>query len=289
MQANPLPAHAHPGTNVPAIVRGWEKEGRARVELLAPAEGLPIGSEFVVGLRPDPKHRTPIDFAFLNKQGLRVGGIVLLRRLRASEEGMSARAIEILKLKESDGASFVIQDAASCILPPLPGTAMVSEALVTMLSSAISARTLTEAIAKMVGNLDQPSLFGLPGLAYHGRTKAGEAVEVIVGGDAPMKGDELIARLLRECPKDVIKESRTSGTNREPWRLVPFFRAPIDPDRSSRMSALAANLAYGSAATPCWTPGIVVLRTISDHWSICDATPADDASARAQPLIELKA
>jgi len=275
------------GTNVPAIVRGWEKEGRARVELLAPAEGLPMGSEITVGVRAEVKGRTPHDFALLNKQGLRVGGIVLLRRLRQDEGGMTARAAEILVMRESDGAGFVIQDAASCILPPPPGTAMVNEGIVAMLSSAVAARSLTEGVAKVLPSLDQPIVFGLPGLAFIGKTRSGDPVEVIVGGDVPMQGNDLIARMLRECPKDVIKESRTSGTSREPWRLVPFFRAPIDPDRSSKMSAQAANLAYGSADEPRWTTGNVVLRAISNRWHICDASPADEPSGPAMALVDL--
>jgi len=275
------------GTNVPAMIRGWEKEGRARVELLAPAEGLPIGSEVTVGIRVETKGRPIHDFSHLNKQGLRVGGMVLLRRLRQDEEGTTARAAEILMLKEADGPAFVIQDAASCILPPPQGTAMVNEGIVAMLSSSIAARSLSEGLSKVLGGLEQPSLFGLPGLAFVGRTRGGEPVEVIVGGDQSMKGNDLIARMLRECPKDIIKESRTSGTSREPWRLIPFFRAPIDPDRSSKMSAQATNLAYGNADEPRWTTGNVVLRVIFEKWHICDASPADEPAVATLPLIDL--
>lgn len=276
------------GTNVPAIVRGWEKEGRAKVELLAPAEGLPMGSEITVGIRTEAKGRVPHDFTLLNKQGLRVGGIVLLRRLRQDSDAMTARAAEILIMRESDGAGFVIQDAASCILPPPPGTAMVNEGLVAMLSSAVVARTLTEGVAKVLPALDQPIVFGLPGLAFIGTARNGDHIEVIVGGDIQLEAKDLIARMLRECPKDIIKESRTSSsTTRQPWHLVPFFRAPIDPDRSSKMSAQAANLSYGTADAPKWTTGHVVLRAIANRWHICDASPADEPSGPAASLVDL--
>ena len=46
------------GTLVLAIVRGWEKEERAKVEFLAPAEGLPMGGEITVGVLTEVKGRT---------------------------------------------------------------------------------------------------------------------------------------------------------------------------------------------------------------------------------------
>lgn len=271
----------HIGTNVPATLVGWEKEGRAKVELLADAEGFHIGSLISVGVRAD-KGRTPPDFSVLNKQGLRVGGIVLLRRLRAGEDGeLTARAVEILVMRESDGAPFVIQNAAASIRPAPEGTAMVKEALVVMLSDAIAVRTLSEGVSKVGAILDQPGILGNPGLAYFGRTKDGEPIEVLIGGDGPATSSELMSRLLRECPKDVIKDSRTSGTTRAPWKLAPFFRAPIDPDRSSKLSAQAANHDYGSDEKPRWTTGNVVLRTIGDRWNVSDASPSDEPAVAA--------
>ena len=156
-----------------------------------------------------------------------------------------------------------------------------------MLSGGVPARSLSEGLSKVLPNLEQPGIFGLPGLAFVGRTRAGEPVEVIVGGDRPMQANDLIARVLRECPKDIIKESRTSGTTRKPWCLIPFFRAPVDPDRSSKMSAQAANLAYGTAGEPRWTTGHVVLRAIFDKWHICDASPADEPVGGTSPLVDL--
>jgi hypothetical protein len=274
------------GTNVAAVIKGWVEEGKARVQLLAPMEGHPIGSELVVGVRIERKARPPADFSVLRKMGLRVGGIVLLRRLREDNGAVTARSAEILTMRESDGPAFVIHDAATCILPPPPGTAMVKEALVAMLAQGIPSRTLTEGIAKVLPELDQPIVFGHPGLAYVGRTKTGEALEVIVGGDEPSSANDLIARMLRECPSEIIKLSRTTGTDREPWRLIPFFRAPIDPDRSSKLSAQAINLGYGDVSAPKWTVGNVVLRLIADRWHVCDASPAEEPTT-ATRLVEI--
>jgi len=276
----------HVGTNVPALITGWDKDGKAKVELLASAEGYPIGSTVSVGIRPDPKGRTTPDFTVLNKQGLRLGGMVLLRRMRRDGDLVTAKAAEILMLREADGAPFVIHNAATCLLHPPTGTAMVREALVAMFSVAVPARSLSEGITKLYDTLDQPGIFGLPGLFFFGRTKEGEPIELKVGGDRPMASKEMLARLLQECPKDIIQKSRTTGTNRKPWTIVPFFRAPVDPDRSSKISAQFVNHSYGSEERPAWTRGNVVLRAITDKWHVCDASPADEPSV-ALPFNDL--
>lgn len=262
--------------SVPARVLGWEDDGRARVALLAPAHDRQIGSVLVVGPRPDAKGRRPIDFAGLNKQGLRIGGIVLLRRLKLSSEGSTARAIEALIMRESTGAPFVVQRCAACILPPPDGTAVVGEALIAMLENDIAVRTLSEGVVRLPDVLDQPSVFGFPGVLFHGYARNGEPMETMVGADRRTSVSELVARVLREVPKETIKESRTSGTNREQWRMTPLFRIPIDPDRSSKLSAQAANFAYGSFDAPRWTLGGAVLRSAGDTWLLADASPCEE-------------
>jgi hypothetical protein len=267
--------------DVPATIRGWESEGRAKVELLARTEELTLGQIVTVGIRPDGKGRKASDFSFHNKQGLRLGGIVVMRKLRLEEGAATCRSVEPITMRDNDGATFVMQEAAVCILPPPPGTAMVKEALVAMLGEAMPARSLSEGVSKILPQLDAPAVFGNPGLAYFGRLKSGDPVDVLVGAEpgTTLSPNELVSRMLTGCPKDIIKDSRTSGTSRQAWTVCPIFRVPVDPDRSSKLSAQAINLSYGTAEDASWTRGIVILRTVANRWHLCDASPIEDGNA----------
>jgi len=277
--------------DIPATIKGWESEGQARVELLASMENLSLGQIVVVGVRPDAKGRKASDFSFHNKQGLRVGGMVLMRKLRSEDGIATCRSVEPITMRDTDGASFVMQDAAVCILPPAEGTVIVKECLVAMLGDAIPARSLSEGITKIMPQLDAPAVFGIPGLAFFGKIKSGDPVDVIVGAepDSRLSQKDLVAAMLSGCPKDVIKESRTTGTSRTPWMICPIFRAPIDPDRSSKLSAQATNHSYGTAQNPMWTRGVVILRTIANQWHVSDASPIPESAGNATKLASLPA
>jgi hypothetical protein len=266
--------------DVPATIRGWESDGKAKVELLTKSEGAALGQVLVVGVRPDAKGRTASDFSFHNKQGLRLGGTVLMRKLRVDEAGATCRSIEPITMRDSEGATFVMQDAAVYVFRPPPGTAMVKECLVAMLGDAVSARTLSEGCTNIFSQLDAPAVFGSPGLAYFGADKAGNTIDVVIGGESGtmLTPDQMVSAMIKQCPKEVIKDSRTSGTSRPPWKLSPFFRVAVDPDRSSKLSAQALNLAYGTFEDPRWTRGIAVLRTIGNQWHLSDASPLDPST-----------
>lgn len=276
--------------DMPAMVRGWESEGCAKVELLAVAEGFSIGQVVSVGIRADAKGRKASDFSFHNKQGLRVGGVVLMRKLRHDDGIVTARSIEPIIMRESEGVPFVMQEAAVCVLPPPAGTAMVNECLVAMLGEAIEVRSLSEGVTRILPQLESPAVFGSPGLAYFGVTKTGEPIDVIVGAspDEKLSPQELARRMLVDCPKDIIKESRTTQSpHRPPWSVCPIFRIAVDPDRSSKLSAQAANYSYGMPNDPKWTHGVAVFRTIDNRWHICDASPLEDIQSGAVRLAAL--
>lgn len=275
--------------DMPATIRGWESEGRAKTEILAAAEGFSLGETVTVGIRPDARGKKASDFSYHNKQGLRLGGMVLMRKLRTDEGVTTCRSVEPIIMRESEGAPFVLQDAAVCILPPPPGTAMVKECLVAMLGDSLPARSLSEGVARILPQLEAPGVFGPPGLAYSGTLKSGDAVDVLVGCDPQVRLEpkDLVSAMLSECPKDIIKDSRTSGTSRPAWTVFPLFRVPVDPDRSSKLSAQAANFDYGTPSDPRWTRGVVILRTIANAWHICDASPAEDSRTQATKLALL--
>jgi hypothetical protein len=269
------------GDNAPATVVGWAKDGGARVEFLSSTPHVPLGSTLTVHVRPDPRSKFPIDFSYLQKQGLRTGGVVLLRRLLKADGEWTVRYVEPVVNREAHGRIFVMQGAGACILPAPAGKMVVDHCLVAPFRDSFPVRTLSEGMAKVSTALDQPCLFGEPGLLFTGRMRDGSLAEFSIGGEGPAKPMDLLSRLVAECPKDIIEEARTTGTKRTPWRLVPFFKAPIPPERKSRMSAIATNHPYGSLERPQWTTANVVMAVYDGRWHAADATPTDDT---AEPM-----
>lgn len=272
--------------NIPVRVVGWDDGGGAKVEVLSNVPPFVLGTSMRASLRPVPIGRPPVDFTFLKKQGLRTGGIVLLRK--AADEGdgvVSAKSVETLLRRESDGLAYVLHGAAVSILPPPPGTAMVNETLVAMLHETVKAKAPTSDLASMKHSLTQACLFGRAGVIFTGEDSDGEALEVVVGGDASRTADELIEEFVLKCPTDIMRMARTS---KKSWYLVPFFRGEVDPDRSSRFSAQKVNFDYGTPEEPLWTKTNGVMRSFSESWLVSDGTPiVDKPGLQTSILLDL--
>src|SRR5690606_7926782 len=76
-----------PLPNVLGRVVKWEADGAAKVEVLADAPGVRQGEIYFAKTRFDTFNVKPTNFATLKKFGLRIGGIVLLRRAEVVEDG----------------------------------------------------------------------------------------------------------------------------------------------------------------------------------------------------------
>lgn len=278
-----IPKAPEPTRNIPARLVGWEQEGGARVELLADTGTLTLGSVAKASLRPTALGRPGVDFDFLRKKGLRTGGIVLLRRVSDEGDGsLSAKSVETVVNRESDGLAYVLHDAAACILPPAAGTSMVAECMIAMAGDAVATRSPAEGIARMTTALDQACQFGIGGLAFTGEGRDGSVLEVVVGGDTARSSGELAEEFIARCPRDVLQEARKSKGS---WYLVPFFRAEFDPDRSSRMSAQYANLDYGTPDEPLWTGTNAVLRAFADSWLVGDASVVAEVPGQSAMIL----
>lgn len=260
---------------VPSRVVGWADEGGAKVMVLSDSPGLPV-QEYLVRVQKPAMGRKIPDFDGLKKKGLRTKGMVLLRKAVLSGDVLEAKEVEILTPRDAEDNAFIFQEAACSIFPPNEGSQMATRARVAVLSDAIVTETFTTGLAHVQTKLDQAGLFGHIGVIFAGRMKDGAYRELRFGGDKERTPKEVVKLLFDNCPKDVIKESRTSDNKRERWVMVPFFEAEIAQTRASKLSAQRQNLDYGTPDDPKWTSGHAVMRVEQGEWKIADATPLTD-------------
>jgi hypothetical protein len=269
--------------NVPARVKHWSPDGGAQVELMTRFGSLNIGSIVNVSLRPNPRGSV-FDFAYYKKAaGLRTGGIVLLRKLKASGVAeVTAKSIDVLVPRNA--SCYVVQGAAVCILPPplTSNTKMASEVIVAMIEEGIAISSIKDGAARIRSGLEQAAVFGKPGLVLTGEDKSGEVVEMVLGAELELTIDDIIYSFEQNTSPDVIATMKKS---REKWRLVPFFRADVDPDMS-KVSAQRLNFDYtGDDDIFSWTRSNCVLRAYGDEWIVVDTAVVSDIEDTEAGLI----
>lgn len=280
-------AHA-PTYTIPTRVLGWEGEGGARVEILSDNTDLGFREQFKVSVQKPTMGRKVLDFDGLKKKGLRTKGLVLLRKAVLSDDHLEAKEVEILAPRDAEDNAFIFQRTAVSVFPPAKGSQVATRARVAILQDGIVTETFQRGLAHVATKLDQAGLFGHVGIIYAGHMKDGKYKELRFGGEEERTPEEITRLLVGTCPKDVISESRTSGTKRDRWVMIPFFEADIADSRSSKLSAQRLNVNYGSPKSPKWTSGLTVMRMERGEWRIADATPADcsDKSSDVYSLMK---
>lgn len=277
--------------NIPARIKGWLEDGGATVEILSASPPYDIGALLKVSLRRDSSGRLALDFAHHRKKSaLRTGGVVLLRRLiTADDASATIRSFDILLEREKDGTIFVAQDVGVCLMPPPPGTMLVSEALVALKHDMLTITSMTDAVTRMRPAVEQACVFGKGGIIITGEDKDGGVMELVLGGEEVLSVDDIIYSLEQNIDPELATIIRKAKT---PWYLVPFFRADVDAERTSRISAQRASnkLHYGDGVEEdfSWTRSNVVMRAYGDEWVICETAVISDAEdTEAVPLIDL--
>lgn len=268
--------------NVPARIKHWAPDGGAQVELMTRFGRHDIGTLVTVTLRPNPKVIHPIDFEYHKKKShLRTGGVVLLRKLAMSGEATATvKSIDILT--ERDATCYVVQGAAVCILPPAPGTRIVSETIVAMIGEGISIASIKDGVARIKTGLETAAVFGKPGLVLTGEDKSGEVIEMVLGADQKLSVDDIILSLQQNTSAE-ITEAVKKGKGK--WRLVPFFRADVDPEMT-KISAQRLNFDYGDGEEIfSWTRSNCVLRAYGEEWIILDAVVTSDVEDTEAGLL----
>lgn len=275
--------------NVPAKIIGWNEEVGAKVEILVPIPELGIhhGQVFKATIKYDPKKIDKFQVTFKSQydKGLRVGGVVLLRRMEVEDlENVVAKSVDILLPTPRYGHFALLPNSAVFIFPPPEGTRMVKQGGIAMLDEAIQIKgPLDRALKDMMPTLMMAASYGAPGLILTGETADGEAAEYQVGGGDEMDIDTIMASLAPSVAKEDLD---WIGKGKKPWFLIPFFLAEIDPDRESRLSAQRINISYGDSEEPSWTPCSCLLRNPGPGWMITDTTPLREDDSRPFLLLD---
>lgn len=277
--------------NVPARIMGWFEEVGARVEVLVPIPELKIraGQIFYAKLRHDPKKldKNQITFKFYyDNMGLRVGGIVLLKKVMLeSEDHLTGKELDVLFETPRYGQVALTPNAAAFIMPPpAEHTEMVEDGLIAVLDDAEQIKgPIAKAVSAVQMGLEMASRYGKPGIIVTGETENGEAAEYQVGGTGDLTVDQILASI---APSISPEDSKWMAKSKKPWFLVPFFRANVDPDRAGRFAAQRKNIQYGEDGEPLWTPCSCLLRNPGDGWVINDTTPLRDGDSTPLLLLD---
>jgi len=277
--------------NVPAKILGWYEEVGARVEVLVPIPELKIraGQIFYAKLRYDPKKldKNQVTFKFYyDNLGLRVGGIVLLKKVMLeSENSLTGKELDVLFETPRYGQVALTPNAAAFIMPPpAERTEMVEDGLIAVLDDAEQIKgSISKAVSEVRIGLEMASRYGSPGIIVTGETETGEAAEYQVGGTGDLTIDQILASI---APSISPEDTKWLAKSKKPWFLVPFFRANVDPDRAGRFSAQRKNIRYGEDGEPLWTPCSCLLRNPGDGWVINDTTPLRDGDSTPLLLLD---
>lgn len=282
----------HTVYNVPGKIVGWWEEVGAKIEMMVsiPDAHVHSGQVFNVTLRYDPKKldQHQITFLTLNKRGLRVGGVVLLRKMTIDENGVvTAKDADILIESPRYGHSYLSPNAAVSLLPPPENSRMVTEGYVAMLNQAMKVSKVDDALKEIVLSLELARSFGLPGLVLTGEEADGAASELVVIGDGDIDSEGIATTMKASLDAALIRHIN----KKKSWYLVPIFKTEIDPDRASRISGQAANVDYGDDDELSWTVCNCVLRnpgtTAGSGWMINDTTPMFEDGAKPEMLLNI--
>lgn len=256
--------------NIVARLKGWGEDGTAEVELLVDVQPFKLGERFTVEVRSN----FSVKFDGLRAKGLRVGGLVLLRKaFKESPDKISCKSAETITYRETDGYTVILHNAAVCILPSPSGSKMVSECLVALSSAQVSVRSVTAALNDLKPAIEEAVQLGIGGIILTGEDASGEISEVIIGGKKPQTAEELVSEFMDHCPRSTMKQVMRS---KKPWKMVAFFKAGVDVERSSKMSAQRLNHDYGTSDIFNWSKSNVVLREAANAWTVCETAPPMD-------------
>ncbi len=276
--------------NIPALIVGWHGDTGARVEVMIdlPELGIAKGNQFNAMLREDPKKIEKYQITFKthrDKNALRVGGIVLMRKALMEEDGsLSGQTADILLESPKYGHAYMLPGAAVSIVAPPPGTMMVDEAYIACMSDAIVVRkSLAGALAEVHDKLEFIRSFGLAGLILTGEDDDGNVSEYLIFMKPDAELDTMEANLREAISRDIEKKIVKA---KKPWFLVPAFKSAvdIDPARRSKVSAMRSNFDYGAGDDLNWTPCNCIMKSPGDAWYVNDVTPLED---KVQPELLL--
>lgn len=262
--------------NIVGKLAGWGRDGVSRVEVTADVPGLPLGSIIDARVAEDVRRKHPIDFAFRKKEGLRVGGTVLLRRCRIEGSEVVCKEVDMLAGSQRDGPCVTMRDSAVFLHKPDGRSLAPSGVTIAPLPMARQVSSLDDATECAVAMVEDVRIFGSPSLLFTGLDDEGAVFELPV----PLPGGQDegfdVAAAMRAAVDADSRRLMTEVDDR--WWLVAGFFGEIDPDpnRRSKFAALYANSAYGEPDEALWSRANAVIRGFGQEWFVADATPIEE-------------
>lgn len=276
--------------NIVAKLVSWGRDGIAKVEPLMDIDGVEMAPEIQARVAEDHKRRQLIDFSFRRKQGLRVGGAVMLRKSTIDPDlGIVCKEVDIMRTTEKEGVCVVKRHAAAFIHAPESSTSRVpSFVSVAVLSEAKRIKTLRDCISSAVRMVEDNAIFGIPTLFLTSENRDGNVEELTIEFEkrayAAEEIEAAVTAAIDTGTLSMIKKSKTG------WWLVPTFKAEIEPEahRQGKLNAQYANIDYGPADEPMWTKTNAVLRGSFNDFFIADVSPTiEPADSKTSLLVDL--
>lgn len=272
--------------NIVAKLVSWGRDGVARVEPLSDVPGVTLPLEVHTRVAEDHKRLQLIDFAFRRKQGLRVGGAVLLWRSVIEPDGtIICREVHVMRESEKDGPCVVKRNAAVFIhAPETPTSRMPKRATVAVAAEAKRVKSLDACIIEAKMMVENMAIFGKPRLILTA-SQSGDIEELPItieeGSYTPEAVESAVRAGIDADSLKMITKSRTG------WWLVPTFTTELEPEphRQGKIAAQYANIDYGTADEPMWTRTNAVLRGSFSEFFLADVSPTTEPAGNAPALL----
>ena len=260
--------------NIVAKLVGWGKDGSGKVEIMTATPDLKVDNVCKVIIAEDVMRKQPIDFAFRKKQGLRIGGIVILRKAKSTRyKEVVCKEVETLSYSAKDGPCVINRGAAVYIEAPTKDNSRLPEKVtIASIKDTKPVRNLNEAIKAGVEMIDTVSIFGQPGIIVTGIDSDDDIIEIVMDFNEGNPDESAIReKITTELDIDSLRMMKSA---KRAWRMVPTFNTKVDtdPHRQGKISAQYANIDYGTKDEPMWTRTNAVLRGSFTEWLIADAS-----------------
>lgn len=277
-----------PTFNIVAKLTSWGHDNVAKVELLTAIPGMALAGEVEAKVAEDHRRLQLIDFSFRKKQGLRIGGAVLLRKSVVDEKTKTivCREVDIMRTTEKEGPCIVRRNSAVFIHAPETEVSRVPRhATVASLTDAKRVKSLKECISAAVRMVEDMVIFGRPGILLTSSAPNGTIEELPIPFTKEMSSPEAVEDIIRgHLDAETLKLMAKSKNG---WWMVPTFVTELEPEahRQGKVAAQYANIEYGSADEPMWTRTNAVLRGSFDDLFLADVSPVVEPEDNTPALL----
>jgi hypothetical protein len=270
--------------NIIAKLTSWGKDGVATVEPLTDLNGVALPESMSVKVAEDRKRLQLIDFEFRRKQGLRVGGAVLLRKAIVEDDLIVCKEVDIMRGREKEGPCIVKRNAAAFIHPPeIPNSRIPKNVTIAALSDAKRVKSLSECITTGLKLVEDARLFGVPSLILTEANSLGDVEEIPISFD-DLSEDAISSRIAQSVD---VESQKMMQASKKGWWLVPAFTTELEPyaHKTGKIAAQLANHDYGDLQEPLWTRTNAVLRGDFAEFFITDVSPICEPQDNSPALL----